>query len=333
MAEKTDRQKLQARAKELGIAANQSSEELEKQIAKAERKAERDQQKANAKSEAQGSSDETRNEPTPEPIPAAASKGPVPAEDMQESRERASEEDTLPPADEHGGVDPEWHNDPKRILGAEELERLKDWEGRGEVKVSTFTPLSHNEMTIDFSGLRPDTDFEVRISGPTAAPYWVTLKSDPWGQAQLIWRTAAGGDYKISAKGPGINVKGEFSVQAYDADAEYRAQKRAARAKAAGHPKGKRAKATTEAVTGSVASVEEPGVMGDTPSGEAKAQPTEEELNDPEKTDPAFTPAESREADADEGKDTVSAQPDDDDEDDTSESKDETEAPAATEKE
>lgn len=329
MAEKTERQKLQARAKELDIAANQSSEELEKQIAKAERaearKAEREQQKASASADQDTDGETVEN-------PAAASKGPAHPNDLKESRERASEEDNLPPADGHGGVDPEWHNDPERLLGAEELEAMKERnDGEGpQIEVATYTPVSHQEIVVNFTKLPPNTDFEFRITGPMAGALWGTLKSDDWGQAQLIRSFPAGGDYSISAKGPGIKAEAQFTVAGYDDDREYRRQKReriASSARGRGRAKAKASEESPEvAAPVPGGNIEDPIVMGDTSDGTVKAQPTEEELQDPEKFEPAFMPAESREADADEGKDTTTADPD------KEADKDETEASAAEEK-
>jgi hypothetical protein len=268
---KTDYQKLQDRAKKLDVPANQSADKLAKAVEKAEAKAEATKQRETAKTE-------RKTEKA-----GAAAKGQGSSDQSRKPKASESEEEG-PKLSEYGGVSPEWHNDPERVLGLDVLEQRDELEARGEVKISTFTPQTHNELTIDFTGLAPNTDFEVRISGPIAQPYWTTLKTDDWGQAQLIWRTTAGGEYEVSGKGPGIDVKGEFSVSSYDADADYRAEKRSKRAKGKGRKKGE--------VTGSVATVEDPGVMGDKSPGTEKAQPTEKELEDPQITDPAFTPAE-----------------------------------------
>jgi hypothetical protein len=263
---KTDYQKLQARAKKLDIPANQSADALTAAIEAEEKKRDsakaREKQKANAAAEAKGSTDESR---------------------------KATSEETPPTVE--GGVPPEWHNDPERLLSKRELEAREDV-GKGKIEVQTFTPQTHHELTIDFTELMPNTDFEVRISGPTAQPYWVTLKSDGWGQAQLIWRTTAGGDYQISAKGPGIDAKGEFSVTSYDADADYRAAKRARRASAGKRGSSKARKSEEQpASTGSVATVEDPAAMGEDTAETGKNQPTEEELANPEQYEPQFQPA------------------------------------------
>jgi len=171
------------------------------------------------------------------------------------------------------------------------LEELENWKDRGEIEVVGDTLQSHIEFPINFKDVRPNTDFEVKITGPISSPYWGTLKSDGWGQAQLIWRTPVGGDYEVTAKGPGIELSEDFSVASYDADAEYRAQRRSG-----GKGKGKAKKAS-----GSVATVEDPATMGDTDAPE-KAP---EESEDPAVNDPAFAPAESQPVDGDEpdGKD------------------------------
>lgn len=177
--------------------------------------------------------------------------------------------------------DPEAANDPERTLGLDEQRRRDELEGRAEIVVTGYPTLqTHMEFMVNFTGLQPETDFEVSIKGPIAGNYWATLKSDPWGQAQLIWRTPAAGDYTVSGKGNGINVSEQFSVSSLDPDEEYRASKRNSKSKAKSAPRG------------NVTSVEEPAVMGDTPSGEARNQPSDEELNDPALHDPAFRTAE-----------------------------------------
>jgi hypothetical protein len=177
--------------------------------------------------------------------------------------------------------DPEAINDPERELGADEMRRRDELEDRQEIAISTFNPVTHQELLINFTGLPPETDFEVKISGDIPQNYWATLKSDPWGQAQLIWRTPVGGKYKISGKGGTgdhkVNVSESFEVAALDADEDYRREKRKNRRRPVG---------------GNVQTVEEPGVMGDKPSGEERYQPTEEEADDPQLYDPAFKTAE-----------------------------------------
>lgn len=177
---------------------------------------------------------------------------------------------------------PEAHNDPARTEGADEqrrIEQIKEIEGRAEVNVSGGLTTGM-EIVIDFTGLAPETDFECKIAGPTAQNYWATLKSDPWGQAQLIWRTPYGGKYTVTGKGGtgdrSINVSGDFEVTAYDPDEEYRAEKRKGRKKNQ---------------FGSLQSVEEPGVMGDKSSAEQRADPSKR-AEDPLINDPAFKTAE-----------------------------------------
>lgn len=251
MARKTEHQKLQERARKLGIAANQSSEELKKQIAKADRAAAR-------KSEA------------------------APAKGTKRAKRSESGEGKV-------GT-PEFHNAPERTLDARQLEELEEWDGRGEIQIPDSDILrSHIEFPINFKDLRPNTNFEIKIVGPISSPYWATLKADGWGQAQLIWRTGVGGKYTVTGKGPGIDVSAEFSVSAYDADAEWRAARRAKgspESSSKGSAKGKgKAK-----VSGSVATVEAPAAMGDT-KAPAKAEPTPEEAADPAVSDPMFEPA------------------------------------------
>lgn len=184
------------------------------------------------------------------------------------------------------GVSPEEHNDPDKTRGADEQKRRDALEDRAEIEISTANPMTHIEFPINFTGLAPDTDFEVKITGEGIPQnYWVTLKSDGWGQAQLIWRTPVGGKYKITGKGGEgdhkINVSESFEVSSYDSDDDYRAAKRKGRGGRESAPAG-----------GNVQTVEEPGVMGDTPSREDKAQPSEEELENPALNDPAFKTAE-----------------------------------------
>jgi hypothetical protein len=202
-------------------------------------------------------------------------------------------------------VDPEWHNDPERLLGAEELEAMEERnDGEGpQVKVATYTPVSHQEIVINFTKLPPEVDFEVKITGPIAGSFWATLKSDPWGQAQLIRSFPAGGDYTLSAKGPGVDLEHTFTVAGYNEDREYRRQKReriAGGSKAKGKGKGKWKSKASEQTSGPADTVEDPLVMGDITDGNVKAQPTEEELDDPEKFEPAFQPAEPQPVDGDE---------------------------------
>jgi hypothetical protein len=177
--------------------------------------------------------------------------------------------------------DPDAINDPERELGSDEVERRSELEDRQEITISSYNPVAHQEILINFTGLPPETDFEVKIAGDTPQNYWVTLKSDPWGQAQLIWRTPVGGKYKITGKGGTgahkVNVSESFEVLALDADEDYRRSKKKDRRRAPG---------------GNVQTVEEPGTMGDTPSGEEKYQYSEEEAENPQINDPAFTPAE-----------------------------------------
>lgn len=80
------------------------------------------------------------------------------------------------------------------------------------VKLSPRRPLTHNEMIFDFVDFPVNDEFTVRITGPNPQPYWVTLKTDGFGQAQLIWRTQAGGDYKVEAKGDDVSLSESFTV-------------------------------------------------------------------------------------------------------------------------
>lgn len=108
-----------------------------------------------------------------------------------------------------------------------------DDDRKAEIKLSTPSLTAHMELTIDFVNLAPEVDFEAKIEGPTAGNWQGTLRSDPSGQAQLIWRTPAAGDYKVSGKGgegdARVDVSADFTVASYDADEDYRQAKRADR--------------------------------------------------------------------------------------------------------
>lgn len=152
------------------------------------------------------------------------------------------------------------------------------------ITLSNTAPQTHIEFVIDFLHLPPEVDFEVKISGPVRGSWWGTLKSDPEGHAQLIWRTPARGKYTVEAKGgegdTAVNVSESFEVTSMDPDEEYRAEKRAAARKS---QKGQKAKAAQP--SGNIGTVEEPAVMGDPELQEAKRE-SEESLSDEDKQNP-----------------------------------------------
>lgn len=82
------------------------------------------------------------------------------------------------------------------------------------LRISPTAPLTHHELIIDFLHGEPNHDFVVRIDGPIAQPYYATLKTDPFGSAQLIWRTAQPGDYDIVVETVGAQTgwEGSFTV-------------------------------------------------------------------------------------------------------------------------
>ncbi len=142
------------------------------------------------------------------------------------------------------------------------------------IRLTPGAVVTHQEVTFDFTDLEPDTEYAVNIAGP-AAPYWVTLKTDPWGQTQLIWRTQKAGDYTMTAKG--LNSKEKISE-------DFTVARQA----------GEFVEDEDEeelATGGGAMTVAEPGDMGDTPSGELRADQYDPELDRPEQVDPAFEPA------------------------------------------
>jgi hypothetical protein len=146
------------------------------------------------------------------------------------------------------------------------------------IEIKPRAAVTHQELLIDFIDFEPDVEFSVNVTGPNPQPYWAQFKADPTGRAQLFWRTQAPGDYtvKVAGKdgeGKKFTQSEKFTVrrqagEIYDEDV----------------------------VDADVKSVEEPGRMGDTPSGEMRADPYDPELERPEQVDPSFEPA--REGDA-----------------------------------
>lgn len=82
------------------------------------------------------------------------------------------------------------------------------------LRVSPASVLTHHELILDFLDGEPNRDFVIRIDGPIAQPYYATLKTDPQGNAQLIWRTPEAGDYDISVETVGLQSgwEGDFEV-------------------------------------------------------------------------------------------------------------------------
>lgn len=80
------------------------------------------------------------------------------------------------------------------------------------IKFTPPAPLTHQELLIDFTGLPPNKECAVNVTGPLSQPYWATLKADPIGQAQLFWRTQAAGEYTVSIKNDDLNLSDSFTV-------------------------------------------------------------------------------------------------------------------------
>lgn len=139
------------------------------------------------------------------------------------------------------------------------------------VRFSPRAMLTHSEAILDFENLTPDTDVSVNIVGPTPQPYWAMLKTDRWGNAQLIWRTQAAGDYHLKVRGDDVKLDEDFSVR-------YQAGEEDLIARGIMQPD--RDNKT----------VEEPGKMGDTPSAEMRAE-LPDPVEHPELNDPAYQPA------------------------------------------
>lgn len=148
-------------------------------------------------------------------------------------------------------------------------------EPEARVEIKPAKPLTHQELMIDFLDCTPDTELTVNVLGPIAQPYWTTLKTDPFGHAQLIWRTQAAGDYTVKAKGEGADAKGKTVKTNLDAEFTVARQE--------GEPE-------PDVADADVKTVEEPGDHGDTPSREAKSDEHDPKLK-PSQDDPAFKPA------------------------------------------
>lgn len=134
------------------------------------------------------------------------------------------------------------------------------------MKFSPRAMLTHSEAIIDFLNMPADSDVTVNIRGPIAQPYWASLKTDRWGNTQLIWRTQAAGDYTLRVRGDDVDLSEDFTVSYQAGEEDLIARGIMAR-------------------DADVKSVEEPGKMGDTPSTEARAP------EDPELTNPVFATA------------------------------------------
>lgn len=82
------------------------------------------------------------------------------------------------------------------------------------LRISPTAPLTHHELIIDFLDGEPGAEFVARIDGPIAQPYFARLKTDPQGNAQIIWRTQQAGDYEISIPTVGKQTgwEGGFTV-------------------------------------------------------------------------------------------------------------------------
>lgn len=87
---------------------------------------------------------------------------------------------------------------------------MADLDPRIEIKPST--PLTHQELLIDFLEWPPDSEVLVNVAGPISQPYWTTLKTDGTGHAQLFWRTQAPGDFKVRGTADKLKQTAEFSV-------------------------------------------------------------------------------------------------------------------------
>lgn len=73
------------------------------------------------------------------------------------------------------------------------------------VKMSPATLMTHSEAIFDFTDMEPDSDFEVKITGPISQDWLGELRADGLGTAQLIWRTQAAGDYNLDAGETGMD--------------------------------------------------------------------------------------------------------------------------------
>lgn len=98
---------------------------------------------------------------------------------------------------------------------AKDEEKRRESKREPALRISPPTPLTHHEFIIDFLDGEPNADFTVRVGGAIAQPYFATLKTDPFGRAQLIWRTGQSGKYDISVETVGKQTgwEGSFEVQ------------------------------------------------------------------------------------------------------------------------
>lgn len=123
--------------------------------------------------------------------------------------------------------------------------------------------LAHHEIYINFRELPPDHEFYVNVIGGPGEPYFAELKTDRFGEAQLIWRTPAPGKYTVKLKGEDVSGSKSFEVHGPEYEERF----------------------------GTTISVEEPGKMGDTSSREVKekANTPREDLNEAQ-DDPQYQP-------------------------------------------
>lgn len=151
-----------------------------------------------------------------------------------------------------------------KAKGGEQLKADRGY--KPHLRISPPEPLTHHELILDFLDGEPNADFVVRIGGPIAQPYYATLKTDPFGNAQLIWRTAQAGDYdvKVETVGKQTGWEGEFTV-AEQAGLHPSQRAEAAEPEKRGAPRKRGAKAKAKVAekdqTGSVMSVEPPSLM------------------------------------------------------------------------